>query len=265
MPEPDACDWQLEAVCRYDANDAHGYERLSAMFWATSLTDASAVRSLCQTCSVRLDCASHALELEEPYGIWGGLTEQERRHLLRTRPGAAAWRRLLETAIAEYDLVSATFDQDFAALFEEQFSRLVGFLITAGARRQDAEDAVQMAFVELARHWTQVCEQIGWLRRVAHRMWAKVVIGARERLVADVSGDAAVIPGDDGTLVERHRVLQLLNRLPDQQRVVLAFAYDGCTPTETAETLGVPAANVRQNLKRARMALARLIAEEGAV
>ncbi|MGW6360317.1 WhiB family transcriptional regulator [Streptomyces sp. NPDC055092] len=265
MPEPDAWAWQLEALCRHDANDAHGNERLSAMFRATSLTDASAVKSLCQTCSVRLDCASHALGVDEPYGIWGGLTEQERRHLLRTRPGVAAWRHLLETAIAEYDLVSATFDQDFAALFEEQFYRLVGFLITAGARRHDAEDAVQMAFVELARHWTEVCERIGWLRRVAHRMWSKVVIGSRERLVADVSGNATVVPGGDATLVERHGVLQLLGRLPEQQRVVLAFAYDGCTPAETAETLGVPAANVRQNLKRARTALARLIAEEGII
>lgn len=265
MPEPDAWGWGSEAVCRFDENDEPGSDHLSAMVWSNSLPDASAFRSLCQTCSVRLDCASSALEVEEPHGIWGGLTEQERRHLLRTRPGIAAWRHVLETAIAEYDLVSATFDEDFAVLFEQQFCRLVGFLITAGARRQDAEDAVQMAFVELARHWTEVCERNGWLRRVAHRMWSKVVVGARESLVADVYSDAVISSADDAALVERHRVLQLLSRLPEQQRVALAFAYDGCTPTETAETLGVPTPNVRQNLKRAREALARLITEEGII
>ncbi|MGW8765940.1 sigma-70 family RNA polymerase sigma factor [Streptomyces sp. NPDC055815] len=265
MSDPDVHDWQQEAVCRYDANDVPGSERISAMAWSSSLTDVSAFRSLCQTCSVRLDCASNALEVKESLGIWGGLTQQERRHLLRSRPDVADWQHLLETAIAEYDLVSATFDEDFADLFEQQFCRLVGFLITAGARRQDAEDAVQMAFVELARHWTEVCERSGWLRRVAHRMWSKVVVGSRESLVADVYSDAVIASADDAALAERHRVLQLLSRLPEQQRVVLAFAYDGCTPAETAETLGVPAVNIRQNLKRARAALARLIAEEGII
>jgi RNA polymerase sigma factor (sigma-70 family) len=269
VAEPDESDWeaewQLNAACRYDARGDQEHERLTSMFWAHSLADAAAVRSLCKTCSVRFDCAELALKYEEPYGIWGGLTEQERRHLLRSHPGVEAWRHLLETAIAEYDLVAATFDLDFASLFEEQFHRMVGFLITAGARRQDAEDAVQMAFVELARHWTEVCERTGWLRRVAHRMWSKVVLQSREHPVADVGGDAVVAQGDDADLVERHRVLQLLSRLPEQQRVVLAFAYDGCTPSETAAALGVPAANVRQNLKRARTALARLITQEGIV
>lgn len=267
MPEydPEDEEWYMngDGACRYDARDDQEHERLSSMFWGHSLAEAAVVRSLCKTCSVRFDCAEMALKLEEPYGIWGGLTQQERRHLLRSRPDVVTWRHLLETAIAEYDLVAATFDLDFASLFEEQFHRLVGFLITAGARRQDAEDAVQMAFVELARHWTEVCERTGWLRRVAHRMWSKVVLQSREHSVADVGGDAMVAPGNDADLVERHRVLQLLSRLPEQQRVVLAFAYDGCTPSETATALGIPAANVRQNLKRARTALARLITQEG--
>jgi RNA polymerase sigma factor (sigma-70 family) len=167
-------------------------------------------------------------------------------------------------AIAEYDLVAVTFEQDFSALFEREFHRLVGFLITTGALRHDAEDSVQMAFVELARHWTEVVEQVGWLRRVAHRMWSKVVMGSRgHELTSEMLGDATVGHGDDTHLLEQHQVLQLLSRLPEQQRAVLAYAYDGATPAETAEALGVPAANVRQNLKRARTTLARILTEEG--
>ena len=34
---------------------------------------------ICSTCGVRNECLRHALEAREPYGIWGGLTEVERR------------------------------------------------------------------------------------------------------------------------------------------------------------------------------------------
>lgn len=36
-------------------------------------------KSICQTCSVRRECLEFALSAKEPYGIWGGLTELERK------------------------------------------------------------------------------------------------------------------------------------------------------------------------------------------
>lgn len=39
-------------------------------------------------CPVRAQCAAHALAVREPYGVWGGLTEDEREELMgraRTR------------------------------------------------------------------------------------------------------------------------------------------------------------------------------------
>lgn len=39
-------------------------------------------------CPVRAECAAHALAVREPYGVWGGLTEDEREELMgraRTR------------------------------------------------------------------------------------------------------------------------------------------------------------------------------------
>jgi WhiB family redox-sensing transcriptional regulator len=44
-------------------------------------------KSICATCSVRRECLDHALTTREPYGIWGGLTEVERKALL---PGRAS-------------------------------------------------------------------------------------------------------------------------------------------------------------------------------
>lgn len=36
-------------------------------------------KSICTVCPVHAECLEYALEIREPYGIWGGLTETERR------------------------------------------------------------------------------------------------------------------------------------------------------------------------------------------
>src|SRR5262245_59265281 len=42
-------------------------------------------KRLCGGCPVRLECLRYSLETREPHGIWGGLTERERRELLAKR------------------------------------------------------------------------------------------------------------------------------------------------------------------------------------
>ena len=39
-------------------------------------------KSICGVCPVMTDCVDYAMEIREPYGIWGGLTESERRTIL---------------------------------------------------------------------------------------------------------------------------------------------------------------------------------------
>ncbi len=46
---------------------------------------------ICRHCPVQRECLVDALDRREPFGVWGGLTERERRALLRTRPGVASW------------------------------------------------------------------------------------------------------------------------------------------------------------------------------
>jgi WhiB family redox-sensing transcriptional regulator len=36
-------------------------------------------KAICGVCPVRVPCTTHALQIREPFGIWGGLTEVERR------------------------------------------------------------------------------------------------------------------------------------------------------------------------------------------
>ena len=49
------------------------------------------VRMRCYECEVRLECLADALESEANYGVWGGLTERERRAILRHYPHAENW------------------------------------------------------------------------------------------------------------------------------------------------------------------------------
>ena len=48
---------------------------------------------VCSSCSVRDDCLDYALTMREPYGIWGGLTEIERKARLRAAGQDRASRR----------------------------------------------------------------------------------------------------------------------------------------------------------------------------
>lgn len=53
------------------------------------------VRILCDDCPVRRECLAEALDNELEWGVWGGLTERERRALLRRRPDVTSWRDVL--------------------------------------------------------------------------------------------------------------------------------------------------------------------------
>jgi len=53
------------------------------------------VRVLCDDCPVRRECLAEALDDRIEWGVWGGMTERERRHLLRTRPEVTSWRAVL--------------------------------------------------------------------------------------------------------------------------------------------------------------------------
>ncbi|GAA3989886.1 transcriptional regulator WblA [Streptomyces marokkonensis] len=60
-------------------------------------------KALCTGCPVRTECLAYALDHRIEHGIWGGMTERDRRALLRRRPLVTSWRRLLEAARSEHD------------------------------------------------------------------------------------------------------------------------------------------------------------------
>ncbi|HXV92089.1 MAG TPA: WhiB family transcriptional regulator [Pseudonocardia sp.] len=55
-------------------------------------------RVFCRPCPVRTECLAHALDHRVEFGVWGGMTERERRALLRLRPAVESWAGLLTEA-----------------------------------------------------------------------------------------------------------------------------------------------------------------------
>jgi WhiB family transcriptional regulator, redox-sensing transcriptional regulator len=60
-------------------------------------------KAVCGGCPVRAECLADALDNRIEFGVWGGMTERERRALLRRRPEVVSWRRVLESARQDYD------------------------------------------------------------------------------------------------------------------------------------------------------------------
>ncbi len=61
-----------------------------------------AAKAVCGRCVVRTECLADALDNRVEFGVWGGMTERERRALLRRRPEVTNWRALLESARATH-------------------------------------------------------------------------------------------------------------------------------------------------------------------
>ncbi|MFF5500016.1 WhiB family transcriptional regulator [Streptomyces aquilus] len=59
-------------------------------------------KAVCGGCPVRTECLAYALDHRIEHGVWGGMTERERRALLRRRPTVTSWSHLLMTARDEH-------------------------------------------------------------------------------------------------------------------------------------------------------------------
>ena len=58
-------------------------------------------KRICRGCPVRYECLADALDNRIEFGVWGGMTERERRALLRRHPQVASWRKMFEAAMKQ--------------------------------------------------------------------------------------------------------------------------------------------------------------------
>lgn len=57
-------------------------------------------RTICRGCPVLVQCLSHALDERIEFGVWGGMTERERRAMLKARPEVRCWASFLAEVTA---------------------------------------------------------------------------------------------------------------------------------------------------------------------
>lgn len=74
-------EWVTMAVCRSGDPDAlfvRGAEQRKAA-------------AICRRCPVQMECRADALDNRVEFGVWGGLTERQRRSVLRKNPHVTDW------------------------------------------------------------------------------------------------------------------------------------------------------------------------------
>jgi RNA polymerase sigma-70 factor (ECF subfamily) len=161
---------------------------------------------------------------------------------------------------------------DSAVGRDERFEAMVGrqarfmFQVASGLlrNRQDAEDAVQEAFLKLYRGeaWLRMENEKGFLARTVWRVALDHLPKAAERMV-DVaemqlmsggeSPEQSAVGGDEREVLKR-----LIDGLPEELRQPLVLSsVEEMTSREVAEAMGIPEGTVRTRVMRARTELRR--------
>ena len=84
-PVMELWEWQYQGACR-DA-DQDLFFHPEGERGAARRRRAEAAKSICATCPVINECREQSLAVREPYGVWGGLSEDERTAVLAERSG----------------------------------------------------------------------------------------------------------------------------------------------------------------------------------
>lgn len=73
--------WQIRAACR-GPQAAVFFPPASFERKEDKLAREARAKDICRTCPVRQPCLEYAVQIREPHGIWGGLSEAERRQFM---------------------------------------------------------------------------------------------------------------------------------------------------------------------------------------
>ena len=82
-PVADVWEWQFDGSCR-TVDPATFFHPEGERGPSREARDRAA-KSVCASCPVIAQCAAHALAVREPYGVWGGMTEEEREAIYRRK------------------------------------------------------------------------------------------------------------------------------------------------------------------------------------
>ncbi|ANB00278.1 Transcription factor WhiB [Mycobacteroides chelonae CCUG 47445] len=87
-PPPDIHDahWQTYGRCRHASVDPELFFPCDRELRSVRRMREQQAKSICRRCPVAAVCLTYALQTRQPYGIWGGATETERRRGQRPKP-----------------------------------------------------------------------------------------------------------------------------------------------------------------------------------
>jgi WhiB family redox-sensing transcriptional regulator len=75
-PVHDQWEWQYEGACV--GTDPESFFLEENMRGKNKTMREQTAIALCNTCPVKKECLDHALKVPEIYGVWGGMTEEQR-------------------------------------------------------------------------------------------------------------------------------------------------------------------------------------------
>jgi WhiB family transcriptional regulator, redox-sensing transcriptional regulator len=84
-PQSDLWEWQLRGACR--GKDTELFFHPEGERGPARRNRDAAAKAVCAACPVIEQCRKHALKVREPYGVWGGLTEDDRERIYAAQRG----------------------------------------------------------------------------------------------------------------------------------------------------------------------------------
>ncbi|KAA1421566.1 sigma-70 family RNA polymerase sigma factor [Nocardioides humilatus] len=157
-------------------------------------------------------------------------------------------------------------EQQFRALYDGNFAAVLGYALRRVDQPADAADVVSEVFLVAWRRLDEAPPGDGrpWLFGIARHLLANYHRGQRRRqrlggrlrdvLARDVAPDPAT------GVAEWDRIRRLLLKLrPDDRELLMLVGWDGLTPTEAAEVVGIAPGTARMRLARARQRFKELV------
>ncbi len=148
--------------------------------------------------------------------------------------------------------------EDFDEFFRADLPLLIRYLVHSGWWWEDARDAAAEAMFSAYQGWAEIEHPRAYVRKVAYRIATQQRRRDRERTLRSIRGGMTTPEQTDpySILEDRmdalRRLVELLKKVPDKQRLVLVWHLDGFTNTEIAHHLHMSPATVASHLRHAK-------------
>ena len=164
---------------------------------------------------------------------------------------------------------------DHSSPFEDQLAallpRLRRFAHALSRNAADADDLTQATVERALRskaQWEPGTKLYSWAYRIMRNLWIDTARARSRRSAREAPEEEGLSVGEDPrpgmeAAVDLHRVMAAMERLPDEQREVVALILvEGFGYREVSEMLDLPIGTVSSRLVRGRTALLARVGEQ---